>query len=99
MKQAYTYDKVFYCAYQTDESVETPSPINPKELPDLLKRITNNKENFIGFVDEQETTLQFYINGDNDITVDIPDTKKNGSYTKEIKISRHDHFTPCYSMQ
>ena len=81
---SYSFEKVFYCAYQIDDCVETPSPITKVIIEDLLPIIANGEKNFIGFVDSNDTTFQFYVDDVNKILVEIPVTKEKGSYSKHI---------------
>lgn len=78
--------KVFYCIYQDDEDVtgDNLRKVNLKEAQLLVDRMLQRSENFIGFVDKTKTTMQFYLEADNKVIIDIPDMQKEGSFYKVI---------------
>lgn len=78
--------KVFYCIYQDDDDVNGDNlrSVNIKEVQLLVDRILQKPENFIGFVDKTKTTIQFFLETDGIVIIDIPDMQKGGSYSKEI---------------
>ncbi len=80
------YKKVFYGMYQNGQSVEAnnAAPIKKQVLTNLVKTVGECDQNFIGFIDETDTILQFFVDKVNDIWVEIPEVKKKGSYSKRI---------------
>jgi len=76
------YDKVFYCTYQNDECVESNNPIqvNKSDMNELVQQVGKIKKNFIGFVDKDGTTLQFYVDITDKIWLEIPVPEEKGSY-------------------
>ena len=81
-----TIDKYFYCIYQEDNHIDPTGPISlkPHEIMDLAFRVSEGKNNFIGFEDGKGDTIQFYTQELNQIWVDIPSAKENGSYGKLV---------------
>lgn len=88
MNKANPYQQTFYCIYQTEDSISSDNPqtLKPSEVDSLIEPIGACHKNFIGFIDEAETTLQFYVDGIDDIWVEIPIVEKNGSYGKSISM-------------
>lgn len=84
--QAHSYEKVFYTVYQTQDSVKSshPARIPKHKVTQLLKDVSLGKKNFIGFVDDDNTTIQFYVDAIGKIWVEIPFPNKQGSYGKHI---------------
>ena len=80
------YENVFYCTYQNDEYVESSDPVSIEKdrMVELLERVGAVEKNFIGFIDEDGTSLQFYVDAINDICVEIPTPSEKSSYSKQI---------------
>lgn len=74
--------KVFYCIYQNKKAVDHDEPISVMgiEIPELIEEVTSMKENFIGFVDKDETSLQFFIDDLDEIWMEIPIPAEKCSY-------------------
>ena len=83
---AHAYESVFYCTYQNDDCVDFDKTISvdKTEIEALLQRVAAVETNFIGFVDPEGTTIQFYVDAINDIWVEIPFPAEQGSYGKHI---------------
>ena len=47
-----------------------------------MERVLQEEGNFIGLVDPEGVTLQFLVNDDRSIRIDIPIPIQKGSYTK-----------------
>ncbi len=73
---------LFYCTYQNNESIESCNTIrvNDEEFHRITSNIIGHEKNFIGFVDDENTTLQFYVEPTDKVWIEIPETKENGSY-------------------
>jgi hypothetical protein len=80
------YENVFYGTYQNDEHVDYSDSvmIEKARIIELLDRVGAMKNNFIGFTDNEGTTIQFYVVDLDDICVEIPIEKEKGSYSKQI---------------
>lgn len=80
------YENVFYCTYQNEECVESSDPviIEKRRMIELLERVGAVEKNFIGFIDKDGTTLQFYVDAINDVCMEIPTPFEKGSYSKQI---------------
>lgn len=79
---AFGYDAVFYCTYQSGECVPGQSAIgvDPEDMGPLLERVMALEENFIGFVDREDTTIQFFVDAPDRIWMEIPVPEEQGSY-------------------
>lgn len=79
---------MFYCDYAEDEDVPAEEAI-PADLETIIQRmdsVLRITENFVGMVDTNDVTLQFIVNDDYSIHVDIPIPKKRGSYSKTLPL-------------
>lgn len=56
------------------------------EIIELMKSVLIRPENFLGIVDKNDRTLQFIVNSDYSLDVDIPIPDQKGSYTKTISL-------------
>jgi hypothetical protein len=73
---------LFYCTYQNAESIESNNPIrvNKEEFHRITSNIVGHEKNFVGFIDDEKTVLQFYVESNDKIWVEIPAVKEQGSY-------------------
>lgn len=80
------YEKVFYCIYQSDRNVDSnqPVPISKEEMVETLELVGGCEKNYIGFIDSDNVTLQFYVDEINKIWIEIPVVEDQGSYGKHI---------------
>ena len=97
------YKKVFFSIAQTNEDVNSQSPIEvgPGESYEYLVDVVKCPNNFIGFTDSEGTTVQFMVDESNKIWLDIPSVEEQGSYGKYITTSEMtalvDSLTAPYS--
>ena len=87
--KSYAYENVFYCTYQTETCVESSAglSVNKSEIAELVERVGVGQENFIGFVDSHGTTIQFFVDGIDDILLEVPIPDEKGSYGKKINMA------------
>ncbi len=66
--------KVFYYSQLSDKEIESscPMPLDHNRAADLAKEILQKPGDFIGFVDELQVTLQFYVEESGKIWVEFP---------------------------
>ena|ERR1700709_1481573 len=76
----------FYCIHAERSCKETtgPAPVRSGNAMAVARRALPTKDDFIGFTDAHDTTLQFYAEGGDSILVDMPDPKLQGSYTMHV---------------
>lgn len=91
---AAAFDAVFYCTYQTSECTDAGTTVSvpPAEMAALLKAVGEVKENFIGFIDEEKTVVQFFVDKPNLIWFEIPDLQRQGSYGKHLTQQEFEAF-------
>lgn len=82
---SFTY---FYTDYTTDKHIRSDEPQSATlaEIIECMKTLLQEPDNFIGIVDEQDVTLQFMVDDDGSIIVDLPVNDKNGSFTKSADL-------------
>ncbi|KAA2239610.1 hypothetical protein F0L74_25805 [Chitinophaga agrisoli] len=77
--------KVFYCDYNTNNSIASDEPVQMTLMEALqsFHDITEFEDNFWGLVAPGEGCLQFMNTGEDTWVADIPDKGKNGSHVKK----------------
>lgn len=83
-RHAYSYEPVFYCAYQVDTCIESPAKLPAEEVERLLPLVTAGKENFIGFTDPDGVILQFFVDDIDLNWVEIPSPADKGSFGRHM---------------
>jgi hypothetical protein len=78
--------KFFYCIHAERNCKQTTAqvPVVSGNAATVARRALATKDNFIGFVDAQDTTLQFYTKETDSILVDIPVPDSKGSYSARL---------------
>lgn len=86
---SYAYENVFYCTYQNQTCVDSSAELSldQSEVAELIELVGAGQENFLGFVDSDGITIQFFADAVDDILVEIPSPDDKGSYGKKIKQS------------
>jgi hypothetical protein len=74
--------RLYYCIRAEQDCVapSAPVPTETKMSMAIAGRALATKDDFVGFTDKDETTLQFYVEGPDSILVDMPEPEKKGSY-------------------
>jgi len=77
---------VFYCIHAERPCEETSreAPLGRADAMALARRTLATNDDFIGFVDASDTTVQFYVEGDDTILVDLPVPARKGSYATRL---------------
>lgn len=76
--------RTFYSDYCEGKSIDGQNPV-PQTLEEMVHSmdcVLHMPANFIGFVDRRNVTLQFVVNDDKSIDIDIPIPERRGSYVK-----------------
>lgn len=80
--------KFFYTDYATDKHVRSDEAIS--ETLDTvighMQRMLKEPDNFIGLIDENNVMLQFMVEEDGSICVDVPMHDRKGSLTKNTNL-------------
>jgi hypothetical protein len=74
--------RLFYCVHAEERCMDSSAPVRldaTKALATARKALTA-KDDYVGFVDADETTLQFYMEGPDSVLIDMPVPEKKGSY-------------------
>jgi hypothetical protein len=81
--------KVFFADYCEDKIVEANHAriATKDEILHSMDCVLHMPNNFIGIVDENNATLQFVVNDDKTIDIDLPVPASRGSYTKTTDLA------------
>jgi hypothetical protein len=74
--------QLFYCIHSEHNCVSPSAavPSNHAEALAVAEKALSSKDDFVGFTDVHETTLQFYVDGADSVWVDMPVPERKGSY-------------------
>lgn len=86
--------QAFYCCYTTGEQAPTQTPIaiQSDEYLSLAQRVLLQKEDFLGFIDAQDHTVQMMLEVNGGVVLDVPVPEQGGSYVKVIARDALDDF-------
>ena len=78
--------RVFYCIHSERSCKDTAEEVLVSSGDALLlaRRALSTKDDFVGFVDGHQTTLQFYVKDTDSILVDMPIPQLKGSYAAHL---------------
>ena len=81
--------KLFYTDYATDEHVasDNAEPTDLEKIKQSMKQRLNEPDNFVGLVDSNSVILQFMVEDDGEITVDVPIHERKGSFMKSANLA------------
>lgn len=76
--------RFFYTDYCEDKSIPSPEAleVSKEEVLHSMDCVLHMPGNFLGIIDGNDATLQFMVNDDRSIHIDIPTPTKRGSYVK-----------------
>jgi hypothetical protein len=74
--------QLFYCIHSEHNCVSPSAavPSSPAKALAVAERALSTEDDFVGFTDVHETTLQFYVDGADSVWVDMPMPERKGSY-------------------
>ena len=74
--------QLFYCIHSERNCVDPSAaiPSNRAKALAVAEKALSSKDDFVGFTDVHETTLQFYVDGADSVWVDMPVPERKGSY-------------------
>jgi hypothetical protein len=82
--------KFFYTDYCEGKTIPAENAdqwyVTKEEILHSMDCVLHMPDNFLGIVDKYENTLQFAVNKDRSIHIEIPSPKELGSYGKEISL-------------
>jgi hypothetical protein len=78
--------RLFYCIHSERPCKETTQPISVSrgDALSLARKAPLAKDDFVGFIDAHDTTLQFYVERTDSILVDMPMPQLKGSYATHL---------------
>jgi hypothetical protein len=74
--------QLFYCIHSEHNCVSPSAPVPAEHAMALAiaEKALSSKDDFVGFIDADETTLQFLVDGTDSVWVDLPAPELKGSY-------------------
>jgi hypothetical protein len=80
--------RMFYCIHAVHECVrpDDAAIADRARSTAIAAKALSRKDDFVGFIDSHDATLQFYVDRADSIRVDMPVPERKGSYT--IQTSR-----------
>jgi hypothetical protein len=74
--------QMFYCIHSEHDCVSPSAavPSNHAKALAVAEKAFSSKDDFVGFTDVHETTLQFYVEEVDSVWVDMPVPERKGSY-------------------
>ncbi len=78
--------RLYYCIHSERPCKDTAEqvPVSRGDALLLAKRALSTKDDFVGFTDPHQTTLQFYVEDTDSILVDMPKPQLRGSYATHL---------------
>ena len=82
--------EMFYADYCEGKEILSDQPCTrtKEEILHSMDCVLHMPNNFLGIVDKSGTTLQFMVNQDKTVAVDIPQVPRQGSLTKTVELSQ-----------
>ena len=81
--------KFYYTDYSTDKHIRSDEAVS-ESLDNIIGQMNSllqEPDNFIGIIDENNVMLQFMVEDDGSICVDIPMHDQKGSLTKSANLN------------
>ncbi len=78
--------RLFYCVH-AERSCANPddaAPATSARTAVIARQALATQEDFVGFIDASDTTLQFFVEGPDSILVDMPNPESKGSYQAHV---------------
>jgi hypothetical protein len=81
--------KLFYTDYTNDKHIKSDEAITAtiKEIGTYMSNLLHEPDNFLGIIDDNEVMLQFMVENDGSICVDLPVDERKGSFTKHTDLN------------
>ncbi|RZG72125.1 hypothetical protein [Acinetobacter sp. WCHAc060025] len=77
----------FFTDYEGEEILaDNEITASKEEIIRFMKQILLVKDNFLGIIDQNDLCIQFMVNQDHSILVDIPIPELDGSHTKNTTL-------------
>ena len=87
---------IFYHCEESGDDVPSNSPVEYQldTIIDMSMQLLLSDGDFFGVVNGEGRTVQFIVDG-NSIVIDIPDLIKQGSHSREIRMSELENTIKC----
>lgn len=81
--------KFFYTDYSTDKSVRSDEAVSETvdNVIEHMKAMLKEEDNFIGLIDENNLMIQFMVEDDGSICIDVPMHDRKGSLAKNADLN------------
>jgi hypothetical protein len=81
--------KLFYTDYSKDKHVRSDEAVTEtlENITGLMQSLLHEEDNFIGIIDDDNVMLQFMVDEDGSLIVDLPMHDQKGSFTKKTDLS------------
>lgn len=81
--------KLFYTDYSEDKHVRSDEAVTEtlENITELMNALLHEPDNFIGIIDENNVMLQFMVDEDGSLIVDLPMHDQKGSLTKSADLN------------
>lgn len=81
--------KYFYTDYSKDKHIRSDEAVSEtlENIIDCMEGLLHEEDNFIGIIDDNDVMLQFMVEEDGSICIDLPIHDRKGSYTKNADLN------------
>jgi hypothetical protein len=81
--------RVTYCAYESGEhlAADDPKLMRREEILALMRKVLTSPGSFVSVMDASGTMIQFVLDDDGSVMLDIPHPNKRGSYAKRTTLT------------
>ncbi len=81
--------KLFYTDYSEDKHVRSDEANSATltEIIECMKVRLNEEDNFVGLIDANNVMLQFMVEEDASLTIDLPIHERKGSFVKKTDLA------------
>lgn len=81
--------KLFYTDYSKDKHVRSDEAVTEtlENITELMQSLLHEEDNFIGIIDDDNVMLQFMVDEDGSLIVDLPMHDQKGSFTKKADLN------------
>jgi len=81
--------RIFYCCYSTEDRLDSDKAVRMDRgsIIETAMQVLRNHRDFVGVTDDDETTLQFMVEEDGSVWMEIPRPLEGGAYGKLIAIT------------
>ena len=81
--------KLFYTDYINDKHIKSDEALTAtiKEIGACMANLLHEPDNFLGIIDDNDVMLQFMVENDGSICIDLPVDERKGSFTKHTGLN------------